>query len=178
MKESKTKSGSASELAEIYPAPKSIDARIIRVEGDGGERRVVIERVRVAIYKLPIEQLARAVQVLDPVLSVIEGQVGIIKLLTDSPQAFYQLVAEATGFPIEDIARFDAGDFLSVLNGILQFNADFFLHRLGLLAPGSPSGPGHENTPKDGDGPKPSPSSASGASPIPAVSPFPPSALQ
>lgn len=177
-KEKKAKPGSARELAEMYPLPESIEARIIRVDGDGAERKVSIERVKVTIYKLPIVQLARVVQVLDPVLSVVEGSVPMVKLMTDNPSEFYAVVSEATGVPVDDVANFDVEDFFAVLNGILRLNADFFLRRLGLATVRLPSGPGRESEDANGDGAKLSPSSASGASPILNASPSPSSALQ
>lgn len=173
----KAKPGTAAELAAMFPAPKTIPVRIVRVEGEGAERRVRVEQSQATVYKLPIEQLTLAVQILEPTFSQVDGEVRIVNMLTGDPKPFYAVVAEVTGHPVEDVARFAGDDFIVVLNEILQYNADFFLHRLGLVTLRLPSVPGRENGEadgSDGDGAMPSPSSASGDARIPSASHSPP----
>ena len=176
-KETKAKPGTNAELAEMFPLPKQVPVRLARVTGEGADRTVAIEHSKVTIYALPIEQLNRIVQILDPVLSGSEGQ-RIEHLLTENRAEFYGVVAEATGWKTEDVACFVGNDFARVLDEILQVNADFFARRLGLVMLRLPSVPGRESESTNGPGPKLSASSGNGANRTPSDSPSQPSPPQ
>lgn len=162
MTKAKAKPGTAAELAAIYPGPKRIPVRITRATGKGETRQVEVKTVAVSVYALPIEQLARLVEILEPVMAQMTEPKRVLQFVADNKLEVYAAVAEATSFDVEDVAAFDGDGFLSVVFGIVEMNHDFFVRLLGLAGYGPPG------TPSDnGDGPRPSPSFGIGATPIP-----------
>lgn len=161
----KPKPGTVAELSAMYPAPRRIPVRVVRIEGDKGERKVVTEHSIAVVCKLPIDVLNRMVQILEPVIERGgDAPVRVTKMMLDHEGEFHAFIAEATGWPAADVARFMGEDYMAVINAILEDNSDFFLHRLGLVGFASPA-----IRSASGDGPRPSPSSGAGDAPIPSV---------
>lgn len=162
MKKDKAKPGTAAELADIYPGPRRIPVRITRVSGKGEARQVAVREVLVSVYALPIEQLARLVEIIEPVLAKMDEPKRVLQFIAENKIEVYTAVAEATGFDVADVAGFDGDGFLSVVFGIVEMNHDFFVRLLGLAGFGFP-GTGSEN----GAGKKPSPTFAAGVTRTP-----------
>lgn len=175
MAKTKIKPGSAAELAAMYPGPKRIPVHIVRVKGDAGSRTVEVEESTVTVYALPVEQLGRVMDILLPVLE-LSGTKPFTQFLADHKADIDAAIAEATGYSVEDIRCFDGNDHLTVVNAIIERNADFFVRLLGQAAASE-----HQATiaaAEDGDGRTQSPTFVAGAIPTPSATHSPSSMPQ
>lgn len=176
MKKDKAKPGTASELAAMYPGPKIIPVRLVRIEGEGRSRQVFYDPADVVVCGMPIEQLGRVSGLLIPLADAIGEQSSLLAFLSEHKEEALAVVADAIDWPVADLKRMHSSDFMDVAMLIVQENVDFFVRLLGPAAfalPGIQAG-----VPGNGAGPTPSVSFASGETRIPSATPSPSSPPQ
>lgn len=158
--------GTAGELAELYPAAKRLELRLVWVEGEGEAAQVKARKVAVQVYPFPIHVLGRVARALAPALHALNEAVSLWVFAAEYETETHAAVAEATGLSVEDVALIDGNDFITLLEAIRDANRDF-LNRL--LDPPASGSQATRMKAANGDGRSASPSSSDTASPTPSA---------
>jgi hypothetical protein len=169
VKRDKVKPGTASELAAMYPAPKAIPVRLVRIQGEGRTREVFYDPAKVTVCGMPIEQLGRISELLIPLADAMGEQSSLLAFLSEHKEEALAVVAEAIDWPIDELRLMHASDFITVAMSVVNENINFFVR---LLGPAAFALPGIQaEVPGNGAGPKPSVSFAAGETRTPNATP-------
>lgn len=170
-KDGKARTGSAAELADLYPALRVIPVKV-RAAPDSPE--FVDDTVTVA--EMDIVQIAQVMRALGPLGATLTPSTSFMVLAAEHPDEVCAAVGVAIRWPAQRVGMLGGASFMRVAGAVWECNLDFFGQLLGLLVNGSPATP---TAPTAGAGERPLPTSAvSAASPIPSGSPSGSSSLQ
>jgi len=150
-KKPKSKSGSAAELAELYPAPKVLKVRV-RSAPDA----TTFDDAEITVDEMDIVQIGQAANALSAIPNITTGNLLAIAALHQAE--VFAALGIAIRWPAERVALLAAGSFADVLTEVYRANDGFFIRLLALLGYVDQGTP---RRPANGDGAAPLPTSAS-----------------
>src|SRR5689334_17294832 len=126
VQDAKPQSGTAAELAQLFPAPRVVPVRVRRVTGDGPSRVTQWESLEVRVEPLIVEDLGRFAEALLALGGLAAAALNPVALMAGKPKELAAVIAAAIDWPVERIGRLDAASLVQLAGAIFEVNQDFF----------------------------------------------------
>lgn len=126
--EKESKTGTAAELAALYPLDKILTVRV-----KNGKK---YEEREVGVNELPIYILAHMAEAMTPMFEAMPTMPNLLTLAAHHPGEVYKAVGLAIDWSVEDVRRMVGSDFMRVASAVWETNKDFFVPLLGPLLAG------------------------------------------
>ena len=131
------------ELADLYPAPRTIAVKVRQ-----GPDAMVFDDDELCVAEMDIRQIAQATRALSAVVPAITPTSSFLVIAAEHPDEMFTALGIAVRWPSARVALLAGGSFARVAAAVWEMNQDFFVQLLALLASGSSA----MATPIDGAG--------------------------